>query len=148
MIRGSGFSYAAIKDIEVYSTMILGFAFLAYSLYLKGMLKRDPGLNLRRVAGFFNILAYLFVLLPALTLTGAWDVIYAFLALGAVLVSINLRTTSGLVISAISIAVYVIHVSTKYFRDSVGWAAMLVVIGFLIIGIGYLTFYLNKKYIA
>lgn len=147
-LRGSGFSPDAFKDVQVYTSMILGFAFLAYSTWLKTLIKGQPSDSLRRVASAYNIAAFLFVLLPALTLTGAWDAIYALLALGAVMVSIQLRTTAGLVISAVSIAVYVIHVSSKYFQNSVGWAAILVVVGFLIIGIGYLTYYLNRKYIA
>jgi hypothetical protein len=100
------------------------------------------------VATFYNGAAFVFVLIPALTLIGIWDLLYAFLALGAVMLSINLRTTSGLVISAAAIGFYVIHMSSKHFANSIGWAAVLVVIGFVIIGIGYLTYYLNKKYIA
>jgi len=148
MIRGSGFSLEAMRDIQVYTSMILGFAFLAYSIWLKGILRVMPNRSLQRAANLYNAFAFIFVLFPALFLVGIWDLLYAFLALGAILLSIQIRTTSGLIISAVSIAIYIIHISSKYFQNSVGWAAILVVVGFLIIGVGYLTFYLNKKYIA
>jgi hypothetical protein len=148
LIKGSGFGGDAIRDIAVYTSMILGFAYLSYSLWLKKLLKKEYNLSLRRAASIYNVCGFLFVLMPALALTGAWDVLYALLAIGAVAVSVNLRSTSGLIVSAVAIAFYVIHMSVKYFADSIGWAFMLVIIGFLIIGIGYLTYWLNRKYIA
>lgn len=148
LIKNSGYSGDLIRDIAVYTSMILGFAFLAYSSWLKTSLSKNFALNLKRVASFYGGIAFFFVLIPALFLTGFWDVLYPLLALAAVVLSINIRASSGLVISAVSVGFYVIHMSSKYFADSIGWAITLVIIGFLIIALGYLTYYLNKKYIS
>jgi len=43
---------------------------------------------------------------------------------------------------------HIINITGQYFTDSMNWAIILVFVGFLIIGIGYTTFYLNKKYIS
>lgn len=148
MIKGSGFGPDILRDIAVYTSMILGFGFLAYSSWLKQMLKQKFSIELRKVSSLYNAAAFILVLFPALFLVGIWDLLYAFLVLGAIMVSINLRTTSGLILSAIALGGYIIHMSSKYFADSIGWAVTLVVIGFLVIGLGYLTYYLNRKYIA
>lgn len=147
MVKGSGFGAEILRDIAVYTSMILGFGFLAYSSWLKQMLKQNFSIELRKVSSMYNAAAFIFVLFPALFLVGIWDLLYAFLVLGGIIVSINLRTTAGLILSAFALGCYIIHMSSKYFADSIGWAVTLVVIGFLVIGLGYLTYYLNRKYI-
>ncbi len=137
-----------IRDITVYTSMILGFAFLSYSLWLKNLLRKEFSISLRRVTTIYNVAAFILVLMPALFLTGVWDFVYAFLVIGAVVLSVHLKTTSGLIISAAAIGFYIIHMSAKYFSHSIGWAMVLVIAGFAIIGVGYLTYYLNRKYIA
>lgn len=148
LVKGSGFSLSLIRDITVYTSMILGIAYLAYSSWVHKISVATSSAAMRRIGSFYVFAAFSLTLISALFLGAAWDFFYAFLAVGAVALSIQMRTTIGLVVSAGAIGIYVIKISSKYFADSIGWPLALILIGFAIIGLGYFTYYLNKKYIS
>ncbi len=141
MIQGSGFTFSFLKDIFVYTSMILALGYLSYGSWLKSKF------GLMRLHKLYTFAAFALFLGSALFLSGVWNLLYAFVLVGAVALSINLRSTPALIVSALAIAVYLVKISAEYFSDSIGWALLLVLIGFLIIGLGYATYYLNKKYI-
>jgi uncharacterized membrane protein YidH (DUF202 family) len=128
--------------------MILGLAYLAYSSWLQTISVATKSIATRKIGSIYLFLAYAGVLFSALFLSGFWDVLYALLAVGAISLSVKMRTSIGLVVSAIGVGIYVIKISSKYFADSLGWPLALIIIGFVIIGLGYFTYYLNKKYIS
>ena len=37
-------------------------------------------------------------------------------------------------------------ITFEYFTEGLGWPLSLVLVGFALMGIGYMAFYLNKKY--
>ncbi|HEY1036953.1 MAG TPA: DUF2157 domain-containing protein [Candidatus Paceibacterota bacterium] len=140
-IQGNDFTFSFIKDAFVYVSMMIALCYLSYGSWLKTKFGES------RVSKIFIFLAFGLFMGSALFLTGIWNLLYAFLAVGSVALSIRLRSTAALTVSAIAISVYLVKISAQYFSDSVGWALLLVLIGFLIISLGYATYYLNKKYI-
>jgi uncharacterized membrane protein YgaE (UPF0421/DUF939 family) len=74
--------------------------------------------------------------------------LYALLLVGIVSLAVRIKSTSALVVSAIGIISYLIKISTKYFANSLGWALLLMLIGFMVIGVGYFMYSLNRKYIS
>jgi uncharacterized membrane protein YczE len=42
---------------------------------------------------------------------------------------------------------YLIRITAQYFSNITGWPIALIFIGIVIIGLGYLAIYINKKYI-
>lgn len=158
-IKGSGYSYEIIKNVYAYAGMVLGMMYFIFSLWLHEQ-RSTPDINssiltshnestiLGIISRRFVAFSFILFLGSALFLTGFWDVLFVFLVLAAIGISIHLRTTSGLIISAFALGIYIIKISFKYFSNSIGWAFLLVLIGFIFISLGYLTFYLNKKYIT
>jgi hypothetical protein len=43
---------------------------------------------------------------------------------------------------------YILKITGEYFADSLSWPVALMVAGFALIGVGYFTFYLRKKYFS
>lgn len=76
-----------------------------------------------------------------------WEVVFPGLAFGITLLSLSLKSKSMLVFGALFFMGYILKITAEYFKDNLGWPLALVLAGFLLIGIGYLTLYLNRKYI-
>jgi hypothetical protein len=62
-------------------------------------------------------------------------------------IAIHLRSRAVLIFGAAFLVGDIFKLTSEYFQDSLGWPLMLVLAGFLLIGVGYLTFYLNNKYL-
>jgi hypothetical protein len=75
-----------------------------------------------------------------------WEVIYPGLVFGAMFLSIHLRSRPVLFLGAAFLVGDIFKLTDEYFQNSLGWSLMLVLAGFLLIGVGYLTFYLNRTY--
>jgi uncharacterized membrane protein len=77
-----------------------------------------------------------------------FDLILIALIFGAFYGSVYLKSRLMLILGAIFLMLHMIKLTAEYFVDSVGWSVALIGVGFLVIGIGYVTFYLNKKFIS
>ena len=128
-----------ISDLTVYSMMLIGIGYIVYGYWLK---------NLNRLYKIFSFFGFGTVLLAGLFLGGIWDLLYAFLAIGSVAISVRLRNSVGLMLTSVAIGAYCIKISVKHFAGSLGFPFILLLSGLLIIALGYLTYYLNKKYIT
>jgi hypothetical protein len=79
---------------------------------------------------------------------GAFDLFLIALIFGAFYGGVYLKSRSMLVFGALFLMAHLIKLTSKYFVDSIGWSVALIISGFFVIGVGYLTFYLNKKFIS
>ncbi len=79
---------------------------------------------------------------------GIMDVVAILAIFGLFYASVFLKSRAMLVVSALFLIGHTIKLTATYFVGSVGWPISLIIIGFLIIGIGYGTFMLNKKYFS
>lgn len=76
-----------------------------------------------------------------------WEIVYPGLVFGAMFLAIYLRSRAVLILGAVFLVADIFKLTSEYFQDSLGWPLMLVLAGFLLIGVGYLVFYLNNKYL-
>lgn len=145
------FSYNDDTDILKWATMLLGisFVFLAYG-YKKIMSVRDidDESEQRRVQGVIYGLGTLAILSSGISFGGFFDLIFIALIFGAFYGSVFLKSRAMLILGALFLVGHIIKLTSKYFFDSIGWAVSLIFVGFLVIGIGYLTFYLNRRFIS
>lgn len=72
--------------------------------------------------------------------------LYPFVIAAGIYFSIFLKNKVMLVISAISIVVFIMALTGKYFAESLGWPIVLMFSGLIIVGVGYFVFYLNNNY--
>jgi hypothetical protein len=76
-----------------------------------------------------------------------WELIFPALALGSMFISIHLKSRAFLTFGSLYLMVYLLKITPEYFSNTLGWPLALVLAGFSLIGIGYGSFYLNKKYL-
>ncbi len=143
VVRGSGLDLETISSISTYSVMLISIAVFMYALFLS-----SNSIN-KTVCAILVFYSYAqFLIAGLLQVGGIWNFLYAFILVGAVYLAIHIRSTGALVVTALAVVGYLIKISAKYFADSLGWAVLLIFVGFLIIGIGYGTYRINKKYIV
>jgi len=109
----------------------------------------------KELSGVLYGFGSLFVLASALALGGwkpeqhlVWEITYPGLAFGAMFLSLWLRSRAMLVFGAIAVLAYIGKITAEYFADSLNWPLMLILAGFVLIGMGYLTYHLNRKYLG
>ena len=76
-----------------------------------------------------------------------WELIFPFVDFGVIFLSLKLKSKSFLVFGSIFLIAYILKLTVEYFSKSLGWPLALVIVGFAIIGVGYLTFFLNQRYL-
>jgi hypothetical protein len=109
----------------------------------------------RILAGFLYGFGSIFFLGSSLALGGYapnqyifWESIYPGFVFGGLFLSAYLRSRVMLIFSALFLMGYIGKITGEYFSNSIGWPTALILVGFTLVGVGYLTVYLNQKYIS
>lgn len=108
-------------------------------------LQREDNKAIQRVLYAFGTLGLLSF---GITIGGAFDLFYILLLFAAFYGSIFLKSRSMLVLGSLFLMGHIGKLTAEYFVDSIGWPVALILIGFIVIGIGYFTFTLNKRFFA
>jgi hypothetical protein len=110
--------------------------------------------ELEKLSGILFGLGAAFVLGSALILGGwspnqnfFWELIFPGLAFGALFLSVPLKSKGFLAVGTLSLMVYIGKITAEYFSEGVGWPMALIFCGFMMIGIGYLAFWINQNYL-
>jgi len=134
--------------------------FMNYSLLLAGGIYILAGYFLssgtaRIMAGFLYSFGIIGVLSAGICLTGwmpdqnhIWETIFPLMTFGSFILSIKLESKSILVFGAIFLIGYILKMADEYYTGGPLAPLLLVVIGLLLIAIGYGTYYLNNKYLS
>lgn len=136
------------NNFNNYRFLVLGIAYMAFG-YSFRTTSREP---LSEAHYFFGLASFLGA---ALALGGwtpeqniFWELIFPGLVFAAIFLSIPLKSRAFLGLGSLFLLMYIFKITAEYFQESLGWPLTLVIAGFALIGIGYLAFYLNKKYIT
>jgi hypothetical protein len=145
LIGDSLSSDAQLKFYE-YRLLILGLSYL----FLGKALDKTA---VRGLSGSMYTLGIIGFLAAAYALQGwfpeqslLWEVVFPLLAFLSMFLSTYVQRKSLLIFGAIGIMAYVIKITGQYFSAGLGWPLALVVAGLAFIGVGYFTYYMNKKY--
>jgi hypothetical protein len=101
----------------------------------------------------FSKLLYLFgsfaIVIPFFFLagiySGIWDVIAFLFIAGVISLGVYLSEKVLIFSGAVLLVINIITVSYRHFIDSIGWPIALIVIGLLMLGVGYFSYYLSKR---
>ncbi len=138
MVFGNGFEVGYLK----WATMLAGISYL-----LIGYGYPSHSSEHRAVSRLLYGVGTLAFLGAAITVGGFFDLIFIGLVFGAFYGSVFLKSRAMLIFGALFLTAHIIKLTSKYFADSLSWPIALIGVGFLVIGIGYGTLYLNKKYL-
>jgi len=77
-----------------------------------------------------------------------WELIFPGLVFGIIFLSVQLKSKSFLIFGSLYLMAYILKITSEYFTEGLGWPLSLVLAGLMLIGIGYYSVYLNRKYIV
>lgn len=145
--------YAALEDVDTYNTaledmwMYLTMVWGASYVMLGKQFEGTWNALLVRALYFFGIVGFLGAAFSQVVDGGVWEVLYIPLLAGSIFVAIYIRSTSVLMVSTGFLVAYIAYITGQYFADSIGWPLALVFIGLVLMGCGYASVVVNKKYI-
>jgi len=77
-----------------------------------------------------------------------WELIYPGLIFGALFLSVHIKSKSFLTWGTLFLMAYILKITSEYFSSGLGWPLALVIAGLAMIGVGYMSLSLKKKYLA
>ncbi len=131
-----------MDGFEIYTYVIasFGLAHLFFGQYLSNT-KHNVLIKMINLVGLIELLG------ATISLDGIWDFIFPLIILGVFYLSVFLKRKEYLFLGALFLVGYLIQTTAVYFADSVGWPFALIISGFILMGVGYLAFELNRRYI-
>ena len=139
--------YKPETEFFEYVVMALGVSFLFLGYSFVGNKKESVGGALYGVGSFI-------VLGAAIGLGGwapdqsiIWELFYPLMVFGFIFASVYMKIRSFLVMGSMYLMAFLVKISAEYFADSLGWPLVLVLLGLVLMGVGYGTFYLDRKYV-
>ncbi len=139
------------SNIIKWAAMLLGFSYIliarGYQLVSVAIDASDEK-EKKAVRNALFGLGTLIVLGSGIFIGGFFDLIFIAFIFAAFYGSVYLKSQSMLTFGALFLMAHMVKITSKYFVDSIGWPIALIIVGFLIIGIGYMAYNLNKKYIS
>lgn len=142
MIQDSAW-WRSADDIFAYLTMVIGASYLLFAHSFRG------GWN-KSLIGLFNFLGaagFLGAAFSRVFDSPPWQFGFFLLALGGLAFAVFLKSRSVLAVSVLFLVFHFIYITQEYFADSIGWPILLVILGFIFIGLGYLSLTITKKYL-
>jgi len=134
---------------ETENTIFEYFAVAVGVFYLFTSFKFREGRN-KSLLSFINFFGSAMALVALFLLAmdyGFWLLIFPFLALGSMFLSTVLKSRGILINSTLALLSFMSYVTGKYFADSIGWPISLIFLGFVFIGLGFVSISVNKKYL-
>ena len=145
------FTFNYSFDFIKWAVMLMGFAYIliGYGMGPAVQLANDSDTKEKNVVrNIFYRLGALSVLGAGISIGGYFDILFIAFIFATFYGSVYLKSQSMLALGALFLMAHIVKLTSKYFVDSIGWPVSLIIVGFLIIGVGYMTYSLNKKYIS
>jgi len=131
------------EDIYAYLTMAIGLSYLLLAQSFRNGWNR----NLADLFNFIGAVGFFAAAFTRVDNSGLWQAFFFLLAIGGLALAVQLKSRGVLAASVLFLIVHFIYITREYFADSVSWPILLIVLGFIFIGLGYLSIMLNRKYI-
>tara|TARA_B110000858_G_scaffold189336_1_gene235939 strand:- start:1182 stop:2180 length:999 start_codon:yes stop_codon:yes gene_type:complete len=135
---------SADGDLYAYLTMMIAITYLLFAYLYQG------GWNDRLIPllFFFGAFGFYLAAFSQISASILMEFTYPFLAFGGLVVSVlYLKSRIVLLLSTFAVIGYIIYFTAEYFAHSIGWPISLILLGFFVIGLGYFSISLNKKYL-
>ncbi|MEI8061803.1 MAG: DUF2157 domain-containing protein [bacterium] len=138
-------------DFIKWASMLLGAAYLFIAYGYSSSVPATDESDAREKRAIQNVLyglGTLAILGAGIFVGGIFDLVYIALIFAAIYGSVYVKSRSMLMLGSLFLMAHIIKITSKYFIDSIGWPVALIGVGFLVIGVGYMTYYLNRKFIS
>ena len=132
-------------------TIVLGLSYISIAYGHQSSVQSSDARDAKEKKAIENILynlGTLAVLIAGVTMDGVIELLYIGIIFLVFYGSVLLKNKSMLFSGALFLIIHIIRLTSQYFADSFGWSISLIFVGFFVIGVGYVTLYLNKKFIS
>ncbi|HEY4476382.1 MAG TPA: DUF2157 domain-containing protein [Candidatus Paceibacterota bacterium] len=131
------------EDLYAYLTMIMGVSYLLLAQSFRYGWNR----GLVHVLYFLGGAGFFGAAFSRVDNSVPWQLVYFLIVFGGLFLSVYLKSRIILLLSTIFLIAHISYITSEYFADSLGWPIMLVILGFIFIGLGYVSITINRKYI-
>lgn len=76
-----------------------------------------------------------------------WELVFPVLVFGALFMSVHIKSKAFLIWGTLFLMAYILKITSEYFSSGLGWPFTLVLAGLAMIGVGYMSFSIRRKYI-
>jgi uncharacterized membrane protein len=138
-------------DVGKWAVMVLGVSYLLVAQYYHAnrvVTERGERTEKKMLENILYGIGTFAILCPALFFGGIFDLLAIALIFGAFYFSVFVKSRTMLLSAALFLMIYIIKITSKYFAESISWPLALIVVGFLVIAVGYGTFYINRKFLS
>lgn len=139
--------FGVMRHFDEYRVLVLGITYICFGYYFFQTNRKF----MTNLMYFFGLSAFLGA---ALALQGFfpkinvfWQSFYPFLLVITFWTSIKLQNKIFLIMATSFTFVEILKLTAEYFSKSIGWPISLIVAGLAIMGIGYVSFELNNKFL-
>jgi hypothetical protein len=142
------------QNFDLYRVILVGFSYLSFGYFLQ--IRQRPFSSFFDIFGILGVLGASFALNVmtgssifggSSTAPAIWSGLFPLILLATLFGSVYLKKSAFLFIGMLFLVAYLIRITAQYFSNITGWPIALIFIGIVIIGLGYLAIYINKKYI-
>ncbi len=137
--------YSFDTDVLSYITIVLGIALMSLGISISVS-------KFKKISGLVFTTATFMILVSCFALQGFgsdvrffWEGIFPVICFVLIFLSSELKSKAVLVVSTLMLMVYIMKITGEYFAESLGWPFALVIAGLLLMGVGYMAYYLNKR---
>lgn len=132
------------EDLYAYLTMVIGASYLLLAHAFRASWNR----RLVETLNFFGSVGFLGAAFSQVFDSLPWQLSFFLFVLVGLGLSVYMKSRIILIISTLFLIAHISYITSEYFANSLGWPVSLVVLGFIFIGLGYISFNINKKYIG
>ena len=143
-----GGSYLSTWKFYEYRALVVGLAYMLIG-YSFSKNARAP------LSGFLYSFGILGFLGAALSLGGwqpsqniFWELLFPGLVFGTLFLSVHIRSKAFLTWGTFFLMAYLLKITSEYFSRGLGWPLALVIAGLSMIGIGYMSLSIKRKYLS
>lgn len=138
-----GLNYRETITLWQYLTIVVGGSYLYLGLQV---IPTTFARSLAPLLLFFGVNAFLGVLFAKMSDGLFWELVYPLVAIGVIAIATTLSKMLLLVFGMLYLFGYFIYITGTYFANSIGWPLALIILGVILLGLGYVSVQLYQRF--
>ncbi len=141
---GQNLDSRLLYDLRHYLTIAIGASYLLLAHSFASTWNKKL-VSFLRFFGVLGILISAFLLQNYDSLFSIFS--YSLVIAGLFFLAAYMKSRIILILSSLFLIAHIWNITRRYFADSIGWPLTLIIMGLIVIGIGFISVTINKKYI-
>ena len=143
MVESLDWQWRQVSTSLEWLTILLGLCLSVGAVYLARSFAR----GISALAGFFGVNMVMLTLAIKVPTSGWWEIVFFLVSLGLLVLAAYVGRTWLLLLGMVYLFGYVIYITSVYFANSLGWPVALMLLGVVLLGLGYGSLQLHQRFI-